>query len=228
MATTADGAQRTVAVTGGRRPAATGADAGLVADGRPVRGPHGLRHTVGGRRFEVSAGGFWQGHVGLPEVLVDGVLAVLDPQPGERAVDLFAGAGLFAAHLGAAVGPTGTVLAVEADRRACADAARNTDDQPHVRIRTAAVDERLLRSLPAIDLVVLDPPRAGLGTGPAAALAALRPRAAAYVSCDPASFARDLRVLLDAGWGLGGLRALDAYPMTEHVELLAELHPPSG
>ncbi len=52
------------------------------------------------------------------------------------------------------------------------------------------------------------------------------PRGMAYVSCDPASFARDLRVALDAGWTLGSLRAFDLFPMTEHVELVAVLRPP--
>jgi tRNA/tmRNA/rRNA uracil-C5-methylase (TrmA/RlmC/RlmD family) len=53
------------------------------------------------------------------------------------------------------------------------------------------------------------------------------PRRIAYVACDPASFARDLRVALDAGWELGSLRAFDMFPMTEHVELVALLDPPA-
>ncbi len=60
----------------------------------------------------------------------------------------------------------------------------------------------------------------------ARALVALRPRRLAYVACDPASFARDLRVFLDAGWTMPSLRALDIFPMTEHVELVAVLAPP--
>jgi tRNA/tmRNA/rRNA uracil-C5-methylase (TrmA/RlmC/RlmD family) len=62
------------------------------------------------------------------------------------------------------------------------------------------------------------------------ALASLTPapRRMAYVSCDPASFARDLRVAMDAGWSLAGLRAFDLFPMTEHVELVGLLDPPSG
>ena len=55
----------------------------------------------------------------------------------------------------------------------------------------------------------------------------MRPRRLAYVACDPASFARDLRVLLDAGWTLVDLLGLDLFPMTEHVELVATLEPPA-
>jgi tRNA/tmRNA/rRNA uracil-C5-methylase (TrmA/RlmC/RlmD family) len=220
----AEGDQRVVAVSG-RRAQLPDVAAGVVVDGRPVRGPHGLRHTVLGRSYEVAAGGFWQVHPGAAEVLAQAVLDGLDPQPGESVVDLYAGVGLFAALLGERVGETGSVLAVEGDPRACADAARNTADLPQVRIRTAPVDAAAVRRLGSPDLVVLDPPRAGAGLAVTRELAALRPRRMVYVACDPGSFARDLRVLLDAGWELESLRALDIYPMTEHVELVAVLAP---
>ena len=222
------GGQRVVAVHSAKGARATPADveAGLVVDGHNARAPHGLVHEVLGRRFEVAAGGFWQVHVGAAEVLAQAVLDGLDPQPGDSVVDLYAGAGLFAALLGERVGPGGTVLAVEASARATADAARNTADLPHVKVRTAPVDPRLLQRIGRTDLVVLDPPRAGAGIETSRALARMRPRRLAYVACDPASFARDLKVFLDAGWSLGGLRAFDQYPMTEHVELVALLSPP--
>ncbi|HVM28231.1 MAG TPA: TRAM domain-containing protein [Mycobacteriales bacterium] len=203
-------------------------EAGVVADGRAVQAPHGLAHDVRGRRFEVAAGGFWQVHVGAAETLASAVLGGLEPREGERALDLYAGVGLFASLIGERVGETGSVLAVEEDRRACADAARNTADLPHVRVRTAAVTRPLLREQHGADLVVLDPPRAGAGIGLTRALAAMRPRRLAYVACDPASFARDLRVLLDAGWSMPSLRAFDLFPMTEHVELVAVLEPPAS
>lgn len=220
----ADGEQRVVTVTG-RSLKVPDVAAGVVLAGRPLQGPHGLRHTVLGRSFEVAAGGFWQVHPGAAQALASAVLDGLEPAAGESAVDLYAGVGLFAALIGERVGPDGSVLAVEGDARACADAARNTADLPQVRIRTAPVDVTAVRRLGAPDLVVLDPPRAGAGIEVTGALAALRPRRMAYVACDSGSFARDLRVLLDAGWQLDSLRALDIYPMTEHVELVAILSP---
>ncbi len=195
-----------------------------ITDDRHASGP-GVRVTVAGRRFEVSAGGFWQVHERAPEVLWDAVRSGLDPQQGERVVDLYAGVGLFAALLGDLVGETGSVLAVEGNARACADAARNTDDQPWAKVRTVAITPTVVRGLRA-DLIVLDPPRAGAGLEVAAALAALRPRAIAYVSCDAATLARDLRVFLDAGWQIASLRAFDLYPQTEHVELVTVLTRP--
>ncbi len=230
VATTAEGDQRVVHVRRGQRgrPRPPAVDAGLVVDGVPVQAPHGLRHAVLSRSYEVAAGGFWQVHVGAPTVLATAVLEALEPGAGDTVVDLYAGVGLFAALLADAVGPSGHVLAVESDARAAADAARNTADQPQVQVRTAEVTEGLVRRLRSPDLVVLDPPRAGAGRDVAAALAVLRPRRTAYVSCDAASFARDARVLLDAGWTMPRLRVFDIYPMTEHVELLAVFEPPAA
>ena len=197
----------------------------IAVDPLPPTGPAvGSRIPVLHRRFEVAPGGFWQVHVAAPTVLVNAVLEALQPQPGESCLDLYAGVGLFAAFLGEAVGPTGSVLAVESGRRACADAARNTDDLPWVKVRADEVSAKHLRP---VDLVVLDPPRAGAGLEITRALADQRPRALAYVSCDAGSLARDLRVLLDAGWVLQSLQAWDLYPQTEHVELLAHLTPPA-
>lgn len=224
-----EGAQRVASLQTRPRQGVTVPDleTGVVINGRPVAVPHGLRHEVAGRSFEVSAGGFWQVHPLAAEALAQRVLDGLDPQPGESVVDLYAGAGLFAALLGERVGPTGSVTAVEGDARACADAARNTSDQPWVRIRTAPVTASLVSSLRA-DVVVLDPPRAGAGLDVTRALAASSARALAYVACDPASFARDLKVLRDAGWELSDLSALDLFPMTEHVELVAVLRRPTA
>jgi tRNA/tmRNA/rRNA uracil-C5-methylase (TrmA/RlmC/RlmD family) len=222
----AAGAQRVVSVTG-RQVSLPEVDAGVVVNGRPVRVPHGVVHEVLGRSFSVAAGAFWQVHPGAASVLASTVLELLAPVAGDRVVDLYAGVGLFAALLGERVGPGGSVLAVEGDARACADAARNTSDQPWVKVRTVAVDADLVRSrVGRPSLVVLDPPRAGAGLDVARALVSLAPSRTAYVACDPASFARDLRVFLDAGWSMPVLRAFDLFPMTEHVELVALLEPP--
>jgi tRNA/tmRNA/rRNA uracil-C5-methylase (TrmA/RlmC/RlmD family) len=226
-----DGDQRVVSVTTGRSPrrALPAVDAGLVVDRRPRQSPVEVRHTVLGRDYVVASGVFWQIHPGAAEALAQAVLDGLGAKQGERVADLYAGAGLFAALLGDAVGPTGAVLAIDGDRRACADAARNTADQGHVKVRAARVKVALIANhIGRPDLVVLDPPRAGAGREVTGAIAELRPRRIAYVACDPASFGRDLRVLLDAGWTMPSLRAFDLFPMTEHVELVAILEPPAS
>jgi tRNA/tmRNA/rRNA uracil-C5-methylase (TrmA/RlmC/RlmD family) len=223
-------AQRVVTVHSTRRQQSRlpDVDAGVVLDGRTAKRPPRLHVKVLGRSFQVSSGSFWQVHPAAPATLATAVIEGLEPQPGERVLDLYAGVGLFSALVGVAVGPEGAVLAVERDERACVDAEHNVADLEHVEVARANVTPEYLSELGyGPDLVVLDPARDGAGRGVTAWLASWRPspRRLAYVACDPASFARDLKVLLDAGWSMRSLRAFDLFPMTEHVELVAVLEP---
>ncbi|MEP6650679.1 MAG: TRAM domain-containing protein [Lapillicoccus sp.] len=178
--------------------------------------------------FRVGARGFWQVHPGAAPAFVSHVLASLSPRAGDRVLDLYAGAGLFAAALADAVGTSGSVLAVEGHRPAVVDGMRNTATRPPVEWRHGRVD-RVVRSLVRqqvhADLIVLDPPRTGAGRDVSRDLAALTPRRIAYVACDPAALARDTAYLGSAGYGLDSLRAYDAFPMTHHVECIAVFVP---
>jgi tRNA/tmRNA/rRNA uracil-C5-methylase (TrmA/RlmC/RlmD family) len=178
--------------------------------------------------FRVGARGFWQVHPGAAPAFVSHVLESLRPEPGELVLDLYAGAGLFAAALADAVGPSGSVLAVEGHRPAVVDGMRNTAARPQVEWRHGRVDRvvrPLVRQQVHADLVVLDPPRTGAGRDVTRDLAALGPRLIAYVACDPAALARDVAYLAAAGYRLESLRAFDAFPMTHHVECIAILAP---
>ena len=204
--------------------------AGLVADGKVVRRPSVLHAVVAGRTFRVTSGVFWQVHVGAAAALSDAVAAMLDVQLGDDVVDLYAGAGLFAVRLAEQAGRHGSVLAIERDREACADARHNGRDLAQLHVQRAAVTADLIEhgiGRPA--LLVLDPAREGAGTNVMGAVAAHHPslRRVVYVSCDAGSFSRDIRVVLDSGWSLTSLRAFDIFPMTEHVELVASLSPPA-
>ncbi len=201
----------------------------VVVRGRTREKPGSVGFDVLGHRFEVSAGVFWQVHPGAAAVLTRCVLDGLAPDPGDQVADLYAGAGLFTVALARAVGPSGSVAAVERGARACADARRNSAGFDQVTILRSEVTASLVAGrLGHPDLVVLDPPRRGAGAPVIDALDSLRPRprALAYASCDPASLARDLRILLEAGWSVSALRAFDLFPMTAHVEVVAILTPP--
>jgi tRNA/tmRNA/rRNA uracil-C5-methylase (TrmA/RlmC/RlmD family) len=178
------------------------------------------------RSFRVTGAGFWQVHPGAAQALLDAVLAAAGPRPGERALDLYSGVGLFAAGLAARVGPEGTVVAVESDRRAAADARRSLHDLPQVRFAPGRVGD-VLRGLVAdgdgADVVVLDPPRSGAGRDVVEAVARMAPRVVVYVACDPAALARDVATAAGHGYRLTSLRAFDAFPMTHHVECVATL-----
>ncbi|HEX5293302.1 MAG TPA: hypothetical protein VFX25_30890, partial [Streptosporangiaceae bacterium] len=240
------------------RDAAPGADAVLRRTGpagrglTPVRGRAHLSQLSGGRDWRVSAGAFWQVHPEAAGVLTEAVLAALDPRPGDAALDLYCGAGLFAGALAPLVGPAGSVTGVEADHAAVRDARHNLRPWPWARVHrgdVAAVLRRAQgapraagqgtppgagggappgtgrRALPPARLVGADPPRAGLAREVIDYLGAGGNGASrfAYVSCDPATLARDIALLADRGWTLAGLRAFDAFPMTHHVECVATL-----
>src|SRR6266498_276488 len=194
---------------------------------RVVFGPAVVRELALGREWSVAADGFWQVHRAAPEVLAAAVVELLEPRPGERVWDLYGGVGLFAGALAPLAGP---VTVVEADARAAAAARRNLADLPRVRVVRADVAAALANPRwRRIDLVVLDPPRAGVGAAVVRSILDRHPRAVAYVSCDPASLARDVATFIGAGWRLAALRAFDAFPMTHHVECVALLTPePSG
>jgi tRNA/tmRNA/rRNA uracil-C5-methylase (TrmA/RlmC/RlmD family) len=186
----------------------------VVVYGDKTGTPPPIRERALGRDFTLPADGFWQVHPAAAETLVAAVLDLLRPEPGERAWDLYGGAGLFAA----ALARTGPVVLVEADRAAAAAARVNVPEADVVR---SAVER--LRPPYRPDLVVLDPPRAGAGAAVVRTIAAARPRAVAYVSCDPASFARDVATFRREGWRLAALRAFEAFPMTQHVECVGLL-----
>ena len=179
---------------------------------------------VGKNRFRVSANSFWQAHRRAPEVLTEAVMRVAKVRPRDRVIDLYAGVGLFSVPLGVAVGPEGEVLAVEESDVACADARRNVADLPQVKVVEQKVTPRRIAEIvPADSIVVLDPPRAGAGIAVMEALVASMPRRIVYVSCDAATFARDVAVLRVKGYELVDLQGFDLFPMTEHVELVAAL-----
>jgi tRNA/tmRNA/rRNA uracil-C5-methylase (TrmA/RlmC/RlmD family) len=193
--------------------------------GDVIDGPAVLHERAAGRSWQVTGSGFWQVHPGAADALVSAVVSALSPQPGERAADLYSGVGLFSAALASAVGVTGSVVAVEGDTGAVADAAVNLADLPQVSAVAERVDRALERGLlgESVDVVVLDPPRVGARREVVALVAALRPRAVAYVACDPASLARDVAIFAEHGYRLDSLRAFDLFPMTHHVECVALL-----
>ena len=169
-----------------------------------------------GRDFDLAASAFWQVHPAAAETLADSVLEMLAPQRGETALDLYGGAGLFAAAL---AGRGCSVTMVEASG-AGSEAATRSLRGLDVWIIESTVERA---PLPESDIVVLDPPRTGAGARAVRKIADVGPRAIAYVACDPAALARDLHTFSTHGWNLTHLRAFDLFPQTHHVECVALL-----
>jgi tRNA/tmRNA/rRNA uracil-C5-methylase (TrmA/RlmC/RlmD family) len=195
----------------------------------PVQGRGYLVQHAAGRDWRVSAGAFWQVHPAAADALASAVLASLEPRPGDAALDLYCGVGLFAGVLAPVVGPGGTVIGVETDDAAVRDARHNLREWPWARVHKGDVAAVLTRGgLPPARLAVADPPRSGLAREVIEYVSAAENGVSrlAYVSCDPATLARDIGLLAGRGWVVDGLRAFDAFPMTHHVECVATLSAP--
>lgn len=196
----------------------------VLGDGTPVTlvGSPYIYEEVAGRRWRISATSFFQVNTEMADRLVALVREAAAPLYGiETVIDAYAGVGT----LGISLAPeAGHVILVEANPVAVEDARANAADCDNVSWIEGATEEVLPGwDGPHPDLVVLDPPRAGCAPAVLEALVTLRPRKVIYVSCDPATLARDLGRLVRAGFRLGRVQPLDMFPQTYHVECVAVL-----
>ena len=180
-----------------------------------------FEQSIGGLRYGFDVRAFWQGNA---ELVGELVRRAVGDESGDTAYDLFCGSGLFTLPLSARFE---RVVGVENDDRAIARASTNAERNGVERAVFVASDvERHLRTIDdgaAPDLVLLDPPRRGAGTDVVAHLVRIAPRRVRYVSCDPATLARDLKGLVSGGYRLRSIVALDLFPQTPHVECVAVL-----
>jgi 23S rRNA (uracil1939-C5)-methyltransferase len=204
---------------------ALGSDGAVRTTPLGARAQAGERVAVraGGEQIEMSAGVFMQANALLHGALAQSVLDAAGQ--GGEVLELFAGAGFFTLGLARHFA---RVAAVESDAAAVADLSRNcaVAGLRHVRVIEAPAEEvlaafRTHRLAP--DVVVLDPPRGGIGTRASERLARLPVQRIVHVSCDPATLARDLRVLTRARWSLLRVIGFDLFPQTPHVEAIAVL-----
>jgi 23S rRNA (uracil1939-C5)-methyltransferase len=174
--------------------------------------------TVLGRPFQVSAASFFQVNTPVAEEMVAHLLSEASLPPEAVVLDVYCGVGLFSAFLAPLVQ---RLIGVEASPEACEDFAINLDEFDHVELYQAFVED----VLPALDvkpdLVVVDPPRAGLGRRALQALLGLSAPRIVYVSCDPATLARDARQLKLGGYHLQQITPFDMFPQTYHIESIS-------
>ncbi|HET6841629.1 MAG TPA: 23S rRNA (uracil(1939)-C(5))-methyltransferase RlmD [Candidatus Angelobacter sp.] len=178
-------------------------------------GEPSLHYAAGERTFQVSAGSFFQ----INRFLInDLVRTVTGDSHGKLALDLYAGVGLFANHLAARFE---RVQAAETSPASFGDLKKN--GLRNVKVVAKTTEQFLETHKAKPELVVVDPPRAGLGDRTAKLLASLSAPAIAYLSCDPATLARDLRVLRESGYRVEAVHLFDLFPQTFHIECLVRL-----
>ena len=180
-----------------------------LEDGAPIHLP------VLGRRFQVSAGAFFQVNLAGAELMVQHVLGHWPGRSVAHALDLYCGVGLFSAFLAPHVPK---LTAVESSTPACTDFVVNLHGFDHVALVSGRVEEMLATLDQPVDYVLADPPRAGLGEAVIRQLLRLAPAHLVYVSCDPATLARDARQLVAGGYRLEQATPFDLFPQTYHIE----------
>src|SRR5882724_8791969 len=181
-----------------------------------------ISRTIQGECYRFNAESFFQANDGLLPALVE---AALGDARGRTALELYCGVGLFTLPLARRFS---RVIGVESDQAAANYARINlaNAELKNASTSTARVSEWLKHSgleRGTPDLVLLDPPRTGAEPGVIAGIVSLEPRRISYVSCDPATLARDLKDLLASGYHLASITAFDMFPQTHHVETVVHL-----
>ena len=205
----------------------------MVASGalaRTFRGSGVIEERLGGLTFAISAASFFQTNTPQAEKLVALVRAWADPRPGETVFDLYAGCGVFALGLARSAGAA-RVVGFELVEPAVEDARANAARNSLADVRFVAGDLALtlspeqlaLRSLPRPDVVVVDPPRAGLHARVLESLRLLEPRRIVHVSCNARSAVPDLAALVESGYRLDAVQPVDLFPHTPHLECVFRL-----
>lgn len=194
--------------------------------GLPAGPPIGpLRQVVHNAVYNFDPSTFFQSNSLLLDELIDEALGPPSENHGDLAIDLYAGVGLFTIQMAHRFK---RVIGVESNAHAAKYALENiaANELPNIELETSSAGfwlERYLTTNPTPpDFVLLDPPRTGAAES-VPLIAALKPSRITYVSCDPATFARDLRVLVDSGYELSRITAVDLFPQTYHVETVATL-----
>jgi 23S rRNA (uracil1939-C5)-methyltransferase len=170
------------------------------------------------RSFKVSAASFFQVNTNMAARMVSHLLENLPVNAGSTVLDVYCGVGLFSAFFAA---QAGRLIGIESSSSACQDFADNLDEFDHVELYEGLAQDILPALNCHADIAIIDPPRAGLDKNALDALLKLKPAVLAYVSCDPATLARDAARLVSGGYRLKQVTPFDLFPQTYHIESIS-------
>lgn len=183
-----------------------------------IAGSDNLTIRVLDRDFQVSAASFFQVNTAMAGRMVDHLLAHLPMTPSSTILDVYCGAGLFSAFLAPRCA---RLIGVESSESACEDFAANLDEFENVELYEGFAEDVIPHLEAKPDIVLVDPPRAGLDKNVVDGLLKLNPKVIAYVSCDPSTLARDAARLIHGGYQLKEVTPFDLFPQTYHIESIS-------
>jgi 23S rRNA (uracil1939-C5)-methyltransferase len=177
-----------------------------------------LMMQVKDKQFKVSAESFFQVNTPMAEKMVDHVISLLPKRQMNCLIDLYCGVGLFSAFTAEM---SNKLIGIEFSHSACMDYAENLDEYDHIELYEGSADMILPGLDISTDVVIADPPRAGIGRRTIDALLNLNPKRIIYISCDPATLARDASRLVKGGYNFIQLTPFDLFPQTFHIESIS-------
>ena len=187
--------------------------------GKTIFGSGELKEVVEGNTYIVSPKSFWQSHINAPRLLLKQVIKHACIKSGDIVCDLYGGAGLFAFPIAELLGDSGEIHLIERDNDCIKDAKKMLHGKKNIIIHHGKVEQKLGK-IKNIDIIILDPPRNGAGKQVIHQIIDKSPKSIVYVSCNPASLARDTKILLENNYILDTLMVLDLFPMTHHIECI--------
>jgi 23S rRNA (uracil1939-C5)-methyltransferase len=180
-----------------------------------IAGSDHISIPVFGRDFHVSAASFFQVNTAMAEKMVEHLLTFLPISRSTTLLDVYCGVGLFSAFLAP---KCEHLIGIESSPSACDDFAFNLDEFDHVELYEGLAEDVIPYLEAKPDIVLVDPPRAGLEKRVVDGILNLNPQVVAYVSCDPSTLARDAKRLIDGGYKIKQVTPFDVFPQTYHIE----------
>jgi 23S rRNA (uracil1939-C5)-methyltransferase len=171
-----------------------------------------------GRDFKVSAASFFQVNTVMAGKMVEYLLAHLPISPTTTLLDVYCGVGLFSAFLAS---KCERLIGIEYSESSCEDFAVNLDEFDNVELYEGLAEDVIPHLEAKPDVVLVDPPRAGLDKAVVDGILKLSPKVIAYVSCDPSTLARDAARLINGGYHLKDVAPFDLFPQTYHIESIS-------
>jgi len=188
--------------------------------GKTIYGSNELNEVVENLNYKISPNSFWQSHIKAPSLILKQINKYAKINFGDIVCDLYGGSGLFTYQISKLIGNNGKVHLIERDNACIKNAKKMFQNTKNIVIHHGKVEQKI-EKIKKINTIILDPPRSGASKKVINQIIKKKPNSIIYISCNPASLARDSKILTENNYKLNNLVGLDLFPMTQHIECVA-------